>query len=234
MQFPSGSTVSTIDDLYFAVFQRVRGRSLVELDDEQLRWLGRLIGRMHGVSQSKTYEHRPAFNSERMTENLELILASTHMSEAMHSRYKQIGESLLNIVGPKLDAIKKFPIHGDCHLANVLWNESGPYFVDFDDTRVGPAVQDLWMLVQGKDEHSKKQLEHLVSGYELFCEFDRASLSLIEPLRAYRIIYYSAWIVRRWHDPAFPKLFPHFGTEQYWNEEITALSELLGEVSYSY
>src|SRR5262249_29887950 len=116
-------------------------------------------------------------------------------------------------------------LHGDCHEGNVLWTDAGPHFVDFDDSRMGPAVQDLWMLLSGDRLEMQDQLADVIAGYEDFAEFDRRELHLVEALRTLRLIHYSAWIARRWHDPAFPAAFPWFDTPRYWEARILELRE---------
>ena len=121
--------------------------------------------------------------------------------------------------------VKKLRIHGDCHLGNVLWRDDIPHFVDFDDTVTGPAMQDLWMLLSGDREQMQGQLMELIEGYNEFYDFDPKELDLIEALRTLRIMHYSAWLAKRWEDPAFPKSFPWFNTERYWAEHILELRE---------
>jgi Ser/Thr protein kinase RdoA (MazF antagonist) len=121
--------------------------------------------------------------------------------------------------------VRRLRLHGDCHLGNVLWTDDGPHFVDFDDSRMGPAIQDLWMLLSGDRMEMQFQLQDVIAGYEDFCEFDRRELHLIEALRTLRLIHYAAWIARRWEDPAFPAAFPWFGTAHYWQERILELKE---------
>jgi Ser/Thr protein kinase RdoA (MazF antagonist) len=116
-------------------------------------------------------------------------------------------------------------LHGDCHAGNILWTPDGPHFVDLDDARMGPAVQDLWMLLAGDRETAARQLKALVDGYEQFHPFRREELRLIEPLRALRLLHYSYWLARRWEDPAFPAAFPWFGTQRYWQDRILELRE---------
>jgi Ser/Thr protein kinase RdoA (MazF antagonist) len=116
-------------------------------------------------------------------------------------------------------------LHGDCHAGNVLWTDDGPHFVDFDDSRMGPAIQDLWMLLSGDRADMVRQLADVLAGYEDFCEFDTRELYLLEALRTLRLIHYSAWIARRWHDPAFPAAFPWFNTQHYWQDRILELRE---------
>ena len=116
-------------------------------------------------------------------------------------------------------------LHGDCHGGNVLWTPDGPHFVDFDDSRMGPAVQDLWMLLSGDRASMQSQLASLLAGYEDFCEFDTRELYLVEALRTLRLLHYSAWLARRWNDPAFPAAFPWFNTQRYWQDRVLELRE---------
>ena len=116
-------------------------------------------------------------------------------------------------------------LHGDCHAGNVLWTDDGPHFVDFDDTMTGPAIQDLWMLLSGDRASMERQMTALLAGYETFRDFDRRELALIEPLRTLRLLHYSAWLARRWDDPAFPAAFPWFNTQRYWQDRILELRE---------
>ena len=155
--------------------------------------------------------------------------------------------SILTDVGPRaLDAVSAtfdrvgdvatLRLHGDCHPGNILWTPSdlpggGPHFVDLDDARMGPAVQDLWMLLGGDRAQQTRQLGALVDGYEEFREFDRHELALIEPLRTLRLIHYSAWLARRWDDPIFPINFPWFGTPAYWNEQALWLAQQVDAMS---
>ena len=116
-------------------------------------------------------------------------------------------------------------LHGDCHAGNVLWTDAGPHFVDFDDSRTGPAVQDLWMLLSGERAEMVRQMADVLAGYEDFCDFDPRQLYLVEALRTLRLIHYSAWLARRWDDPAFPAAFPWFNTQRYWQDRILELRE---------
>ena len=116
-------------------------------------------------------------------------------------------------------------LHGDCHGGNVLWTDAGPHFVDFDDSRMGPAIQDLWMMLSGSRAEQVRQMSDILAGYEDFCEFNPRQLHLVEALRTLRLIHYSAWLARRWDDPAFPVAFPWFNTQQYWQDRILELRE---------
>ena len=122
-------------------------------------------------------------------------------------------------------AIPSIRLHGDCHAGNVLWTEEGPHFVDFDDCRMGPPVQDLWMLLSGERADMTRQLGDVLAGYKDFCEFDARELHLVEALRTLRLLHYSAWLARRWEDPAFPAAFPWFNSQRYWQDRILELRE---------
>ena len=133
------------------------------------------------------------------------------------------------------DGIQRIRLHGDCHPGNILWTPegqpgAGPHFVDLDDARMGPAVQDLWMLLSDDRRQQTQQLGALLDGYEQVRDFDRRELALIEPLRTLRLIHYSAWIARRWDDPAFPINFPWFGSRDYWQGQVDMLVEQIEEM----
>ena len=121
--------------------------------------------------------------------------------------------------------VRLLRLHGDCHAGNVLWTDGGPHFVDFDDARSGPAVQDLWMLLSGDRAAMSQALAAVLDGYEDFAEFDPRELHLVEALRTLRLLHYSAWLAMRWDDPAFPAAFPWFGTQRYWQDRILELRE---------
>ena len=118
-------------------------------------------------------------------------------------------------------------LHGDCHVGNILWRDATPHFVDLDDCVTGPAIQDLWMFLSGDRHQREQQLSELIAGYEDFNDFDTREIKWIEALRTARMVYYSAWLARRWDDPAFPAAFPWFGQARYWSDQILALREQL-------
>jgi Ser/Thr protein kinase RdoA (MazF antagonist) len=227
----TGSTVAEIDGILYAAFPKVRGRTLDELDDERLRQIGRLIGRMHAIGAARDAPHRPRYTVERyVTEPLEVLLAGAVVPASFAGRYRDVASRIADAVAPPLARARAQRIHGDLHWGNIIWGADGPILLDFDDCLVGPPVQDLWLLSRGDSEEARRGREQLLQGYEVFREFDRSTLVLCEGLRAFRIIYISAWIARRWDDPSFRAGFPAFGTDSYWAteyEELYAIDESL-------
>lgn len=224
----SGDSLSeTRSGIFVCVFPKVRGRLRDELDDSCLRTLGRYLGRIHRVARELPVQHRISLNVENYGDRaLDQLDARFFENEALRSRYFDAAERILDVIEPSLARTKFQLVHGDCHLGNVLWQEENPFFLDFDDSCFAPVVQDIWMTIRGRDEDAIQKRRVLLEGYEVMNEFPWQQLSLIEPLRALRIIHHSAWIAERWEDPSFPKLFPAFGTSEYWREEIHQLDEI--------
>jgi Ser/Thr protein kinase RdoA (MazF antagonist) len=219
-----GSTLEEIEGILYAAFPKVRGRTLDEADAEGLRRLGRLIGRMHAIGAAGDAPHRPRLTVERYVhEPLEVLVAGGVVPAPLDGRYRDVALRIAEVAAPLLTRARTQRIHGDLHWGNVLWPADGPVLLDFDDFVVGPPVQDLWLLARGNSEEARQARDQIVEGYEVFREFDRATLALCEPLRALRIIYMSAWIARRWDDPSFRTGFPTFETSGYWSAEYEAL-----------
>ena len=219
----NGQTLNEVEGIAYAAFPKVRGRTLDELDAENRRRIGRTIGRMHAVGAARPAPHRPRLDVQRyIHEPLEVLLKGSFMPENIWPRYRDIALRIADAAAPLLATVKPQRIHGDLHYGNLLWTPD-PVLVDFDDCVMGPPVQDIWLLARGGTDEARKAREDLIEGYELFREFDRASLPLAEPLRAMRIIYMSGWIGRRWDDPSFPPAFPNFKDVRYWMQEYEAL-----------
>jgi Ser/Thr protein kinase RdoA (MazF antagonist) len=224
----TGVTLSEIDGIFYAAFPKIRGRVHDELDAEMRRRIGRVIGRMHAVGAGRTAPHRPRIGVQRYVEEpLDVLLAGKFIPDNLASRYRDVALSISRAVTALLEGARVQRIHGDLHMGNVLWTSDGPVLVDFDDCVTGPPIQDLWLLARGDREETKRALEDLVEGYELFREFDRTTLALVEPLRALRIIYMSGWIARRWDDPSFPPAFPTFREHRYWMQEYEELYRIV-------
>ena len=245
----NGQTLHQFGGFAFSVSPRRGGRP-PELDDgEVLEWIGRFLARIHTVGAKKPFVDRPALNVETFAiEPMQWLLshdmvpldvqsAWTRGVEAAIAAIRQYDTLLAQPKAQDRDSsgIRVLRLHGDCHPGNILWTPAdaapatgpGPHFVDLDDARTGPAVQDLWMLLSGDRQQRTRQLGALVDGYEQFREFDRAELALIEPLRTLRLIHYSAWLARRWTDPTFPANFPWFGSSDYWQGQVQMLEEQL-------
>jgi Ser/Thr protein kinase RdoA (MazF antagonist) len=222
-----GESLFLSEGIWFTIFPKVKGRLIDELDPERLKTLGRYIGRIHNVGEHFEFKYRLDLNAESWGwKPLDYLLDSGLIDEVYRARYQMVCEHLINEAEAALEGIPTLALHGDCHLGNTLWQLDSPFFLDFDDAMTAPAVQDIWMVIRGRDEHAERDRKILLEGYEAFRPFDYSTLDLIEPLRALRMIHYSAWIARRWDDPAFKKAFPLFATPRYWEEEIQALQEM--------
>ncbi|MGK5090124.1 serine/threonine protein kinase [Bdellovibrionota bacterium FG-2] len=233
LPFPDGSTLYETpgDGIYTVIFPKVGGRSPSELSVEQFRRIGRLLGRIHNVGAKRQAVHRLSLTSETYgMANLEFLLKGGWVALEFERRYKMVVGEICEVLTPQFKKFPEIRIHGDCHRGNLLWNEQGPFFLDFDDFVRGPAVQDFWLLLPGRVGEYPLEVEALVDGYREMREFDSRSLSLIEGLRALRYIHYTAWIARRWEDPAFPLAFPHFNTFRYWEEATSDLEEQLRRI----
>lgn len=221
-------TLFHYDGFDIAVFKRRGGRAPPVDDLSCLTSLGRSIASIHNVGAAADYEHRPAISIEDYAlEPINFLLAEQFVPPDLEEAYRSITDGLVNMISKSLDAVqpKLIRIHADCHLGNVLWRDDVPHFVDFDDTRMGPAMQDLWMLLSGSEVMRQVQIKHILDGYRVFRDLDLAELRLVEPLRTLRIIHHAAWLGRRWADPAFPRAFPFFNTQKYWSEHILELRE---------
>ncbi|HLF39727.1 MAG TPA: serine/threonine protein kinase, partial [Burkholderiales bacterium] len=225
----NGATLHAFEGFRFTVFARHGGRAPELEDAKTLEWIGRFVGRIHAVGAMQAFRERPALDVESHgVEPREWLLASGLVPADLLEAWTSA--TALALAGARrcferAGGVKQIRLHGDCHGGNVLWTDAGPHFVDFDDSRSGPAVQDLWMLLSGDRESMARQLADVLAGYEDFREFDPRELLLIEALRTLRLIHYSAWIARRWEDPAFPAAFPWFGTQRYWQDRILELRE---------
>ena len=242
-----GQTLHHFGDFAFSVSPRRGGRA-PELDDgEVLEWIGRFLARIHAVGAKQPFTSRPTLNLDTFgTEPMQWLLEHDMVPLDVQSAWTKECQTAIDLIADyatltgasdlkhqKSGGIRLLRLHGDCHPGNILWTPAdaalaagpGPHFVDLDDARMGPAVQDLWMLLSGDRQQRTRQLGLLVDGYEQFREFDRNELALIEPLRTLRLIHYSAWLARRWSDPTFPVNFPWFGSSDYWQGQVLMLQE---------
>ena len=239
----NGRTLNHFGGFSFSVSPS-RGGRRPELDNlDVLAWIGRFLARIHTVGSAKPFQHRPALNLQTFgMASRDILLAGDYLPLDMASRWHKAFDVAMQTAravfegvggsgaGEPGNGIQQLRLHGDCHPGNILWTPegtpgAGPHFVDLDDARSGPAVQDLWMLLSGDRAQCTRQLGALVDGYEEFREFDRRELALIEPLRTLRLVHYSAWLAQRWHDPIFPINFPWFGSSDYWKGQVDMLEE---------
>ena len=227
-----GATLHHWRDLRFAVFPRQGGRPPEFDNPRHLEWMGRFLGRIHALGALSRFSDRPEINVKSFGEAPRDFLRRGRFLPP------DLAEVYFGVVDQALDGVRRcyeragpvatLRLHGDCHAGNVLWVEGeggGPFFVDFDDARMGPAIQDLWMLLSGDRGEQTRQLADILAGYEDFFEFDPRGLHLVEALRTLRLIHYAGWLARRWEDPAFPAAFPWFNTQRYWQDRILELRE---------
>ena len=213
----------------FALFPR-QGGHWPELNTQEHReWMGRFIARIHLVGASQGFSHRPMLDIDSFGfKSYEFLLAEGFIPSHVETAYRTLAEDLLQQITEiysNAGSLNTIRLHGDCHPGNILWTDQGPHFVDLDDCRTGPAVQDIWMLISGERHEMQTQLIDIMEGYLQFRDFDHRELLLIEPLRTLRIMHYAAWLARRWEDPAFPRAFPWFNTPRFWEEHVLSLRE---------
>lgn len=212
----------------FAVSARHAGRA-PDLDDgDTLAWLGRFLGRLHAVGATRPFAHRLTLDVATYGEaSRQSLLDGGFLPPTERPSWQATSDAALDLVRRAFERsgpLRRLRLHGDCHVGNVLWRDEGPHVVDLDDACNGPAVQDLWMLLPDGPEAALRR-DRLIDGYRMFMPFDDRELQLVEPLRTLRMLHHSAWIARRWSDPAFPVAFPWFGTPAYWSQQTTQLRE---------
>jgi Ser/Thr protein kinase RdoA (MazF antagonist) len=227
--FDEGQTLFEYEGFRFSIYP-CRGGRWPELEDpNSLAWMGRFIARIHAIGATMAFKHRPTIDIESYGhESFRFLMKKNIIPADLEIPYSTLVVDVLKQIEAGFSLAgdyKKIRLHGDCHPGNILWTDAGPHFVDFDDARMGPAVQDIWMLLSGDREQMTTQLADILEGYTEFFEFDARELNLIEPLRTLRMINYSAWLARRWEDPSFPRNFPWFIEPRYWEEQILALRE---------
>ena len=224
-----GKTLAEHDGYRFALYPRRPGRTPELEDTETLRWLGRFIARIHAVGRLERFAHRPSIDVPSFgREPAAYVIEHGFIPTELEATYESVVDDVLGRVEQayaRAGSVRAIRLHGDCHAGNILWTDEGPHFVDLDDARMGPAVQDIWMWLAGDRETMQRQLAAVIEGYREFDDFDPAELWLVEALRTLRLIQYSGWLAARWEDPAFPRSFPFFNTQRYWQDQILALRE---------
>ena len=231
----NGKTLHTFEGFRFSVFPKHGGRAPELEGRSTLEWMGRFLGRIHAIGSLKPYQERPTLDIKSFGEQpRDYLLSHEFIPADLDTAYRSAVDLALDGVRhcfTRAGEVASLRLHGDCHVGNVLWTDQGPHFVDFDDSRMGPAVQDLWMLLSGDRADMVRQLTDVLAGYEDFCNFNERELHLIEALRTLRLIHYAAWLAYRWDDPAFKQAFPWFNTQRYWQDRILELREQLAAMS---
>lgn len=223
-----GATLLAHDGFRYALYPRRGGRAPELESDEHLAWMGRLLARLHGVGARSAFRQRGAIDADTFVRAAaRAALASGLLPEHLGDAYRARTDALAALVEARFAAVapRFLRLHGDCHAGNVLWTDTGPHFVDLDDARMGPAVQDLWMLAP-----SRRALDVLLEGYGEFRDFDYAELALVEPLRVMRQVHWAGWVAARWHDPAFPRAFAFVGEARWWEQHLNDLAEALARL----
>ncbi len=227
-----GSTLHEHAGFLLALTPRQGGRTPEFEDEDTLRWLGRFIARIHAIGSLQDFDHRPTIGWDEFGEvPVRYVLDHDFVPPDLRAAYESTALDVLERVKHRWQqcddggGFGTLRLHGDCHAGNILWTDAGPHFVDLDDARMGPAVQDLWMWLGGDRDAQQQQLAAIIAGYREFHDFNPAELALIEPLRTLRMVHYAGWLARRWEDPAFPQSFPFFNTQRYWQDHILALRE---------
>jgi Ser/Thr protein kinase RdoA (MazF antagonist) len=212
----------------FALYPR-RGGHAPELDNlDNLLILGRLMGRIHGIGALRAFEARPRLDCRTFGHEAVALVSERYVPSEFKSHYDALTRDLLQGIEEimaRMEQVRFIRTHGDCHAGNILWRDGGPHFVDFDDARMAPAVQDLWMMLSGDRAGKTAQLAEILEGYAEFNDFDPRELQLVEALRSLRILHFTAWLAQRWEDPAFPPSLPWFNTPRYWGDHILELRE---------
>lgn len=230
----NGETLHHYQGYRFTLFNSVGGRQFEADNLNQIEQVGSLLGKVHLVAQKQSFDHRPTIDLQEY-----LFLPQTQLKEShfipdhLKNSFFDDLDLLIKEIEQQWQAVNNpIRLHGDCHPGNILWRD-GPFFVDFDDSRMGPAVQDIWMLLSGERQEKIIQLDTILEAYTKFYTFDHQQLKLIEPLRGLRMVYYMAWLAKRWHDPAFPIAFPWFNDVKYWENQVLGFKEQIAALHES-
>lgn len=231
LESPSGQTLCHFAGHRFAVYPFAPGQAPSPDNESQLEQIGRLLGRLHNVGFAREFADRETISFEhRAVDAARFLIDGNWIPPELLDAYMAIAEPLLAALD---DLLGDSPwqdhgrLHGDMHVGNLLWHQNSPALLDFDDAVNGPAMQDLWMFLSGDQNEMQRNLDALVNGYEMFRRFPNSELPLVEGLRAMRIFHHARWLAMRWSDPAFPRAFPWFNTQKFWQDHILTLKEQL-------
>jgi len=226
---PQGETLHHYKHYRFALYPQKGGRT-PELDNpQQLEVIGRFLARIHLHGEQQDFQSRPSLDIEQFgIQPSQYLLKSQLIPMELETSYSALIDDLIPKIRHHFElagAVKNIRLHGDCHPSNILWRDGTPHIVDFDDARMGPAIQDLWMFLSGDRQYQTARLADILEGYTQFRDFNPRELHLIEALRTLRMIHYAAWLAKRAEDPAFQLAFPWFYTARYWDDHILSLKE---------
>lgn len=228
---PSGDTLGRIDDFLFAVFEQRGGQAPDPSMPDTLYRMGQWLGQLHNIGATEDFRYRPRINIlEGIEQFNELLVGQNWVPQDLRPAWDSLIPDLLTACKHRIEdagEVNSIRLHGDCHGGNILCRDEQMLFVDLDDCRTGPAIQDLWLLLNGDDQERGTQFGELLEGYEMFRDFNRRERHLIEPLRCYRQIGHCAWLAKRWEDPAFPRFFPWFAQPRFWSDQVLSLREQL-------
>ena len=226
----AGESLLRYQGFRFALYPRQGGHAPEFDNDDNLLILGRMLGRIHSIGAVRPFQDRPTLDCKSFGHESVALISERFIPDEYRASYLAVTEQLLQVIEEVMSGsnrLRYIRAHGDCHAGNILWRDGSPHFVDFDDARMAPAVQDLWMMLSGERTRQTAQLVQLIKGYNEFYDFRPSELRLVEVLRALRMLHYSAWLGSRWEDPSFPCTFPWFNTVRYWGEHILQLREQL-------
>lgn len=229
LMLKNGKTLGCADGIFFVVFPKRAGRRYEIIDDEGWTRVGALIGRMHMVGSLKTAKHRAVLDPNKLTKSeVDFLISGSFITPSYEKEFRKLMDEVFSIIGNRFDDFEKIRIHADCHYANILDRmEQGLVLIDFDDMMMGPAVQDIWLILPDHINNCRREFDAIIDGYEQFLEFDYFSIKLIESLRILRIIYFLSWCARQSNDFKFQYNFPNWGSDQFWRAEIADIRHQL-------
>src|SRR6056297_2003413 len=216
-------------EYYFALFPKKGGRNFDAESEEDWLRLGALVGRMHTAARRSGAEQRQYCLPGPI---IEQCLQELDEGNAVHPEHRpeffELAGEIRRRIEPLFEDIPLQRVHGDCHRGNILERPGeGLLLIDFDDMMVGPAIQDLWLLLPSRVDDCPQEFNLIAEGYEQFLPFDYSQKRLIEPLRAMRMLYYLAWSARQRNDHRFKTEHPHWGGSAFWSKEIEDLRDQL-------
>jgi Ser/Thr protein kinase RdoA (MazF antagonist) len=225
IELPGGGTLTDADGVFFAVYPKRSGREMELTSDESWVRLGALVARTHNAGARRDAPHRLRLHPDTTTaKEIEFLLDGEFVPQRLAGRFKSACSAILDDVLCLFEGVEEIRIHGDCHRANILERPGeGLMVIDFDDMMTGPPVQDIWLLLPGRVDKCRREIDLLLDGYEGLRDFDDSTLRLVEPLRAMRMIYFLAWCAKQSEDYSFRTHYPDWGGDSFWMSEIADL-----------